>query len=153
MSRLPHFLDNQLTDGGDAISLTCWAPFRPRKIPGTSGMSYVCRDNHLLNWCIDIYCSCTEYTDELGEFKAIDWMITVLLHVIITHARTHIHTLHHDYTVNISITVSSYIIMYKFSPSMQQFFYCISLHQALHVSTTVGHPQVLQDFLYTIIKL
>jgi hypothetical protein len=26
-------------------------------------------DNHLLNWCIDIYFSCTEYTDELEELK------------------------------------------------------------------------------------
>jgi hypothetical protein len=24
---------------------------------------YVCRDNQLLNWYINIYCSCTEYTD------------------------------------------------------------------------------------------
>jgi hypothetical protein len=36
MSRLPHFLDNGLTDGGEVVSLTCWPPFTPRKIPGTS---------------------------------------------------------------------------------------------------------------------
>jgi hypothetical protein len=29
------------------------------------GMSQYCRDNHLLNWYINIYCSCAEYTDEL----------------------------------------------------------------------------------------
>jgi hypothetical protein len=27
-------------------------------------------------------------------------------------------------------------------------FYFISVHQALHVSTTMGHPQVLQIFVY-----
>jgi hypothetical protein len=35
MSRLPHFLDNQLTDGGEVVSLTRWPLFTPRKIPGT----------------------------------------------------------------------------------------------------------------------
>jgi hypothetical protein len=34
-SRLPHLLDNRLTDGGKAVSLTRWPPFIPRKIPGT----------------------------------------------------------------------------------------------------------------------
>jgi hypothetical protein len=34
-SRLPHFLDNRLTDGGDAVSLMRRSPFVPRKIPGT----------------------------------------------------------------------------------------------------------------------
>jgi hypothetical protein len=34
-SRLSHFLDNQLTDGGEVVSLTCRPPFTPRKIPGT----------------------------------------------------------------------------------------------------------------------
>jgi hypothetical protein len=34
-SRLPHFLDNQLTDGGDVVSLTLRPPYTPRKIPGT----------------------------------------------------------------------------------------------------------------------
>jgi hypothetical protein len=34
-SRLQHFLDNRLTDGGDVVSLTRGAPFTPRKIPGT----------------------------------------------------------------------------------------------------------------------
>jgi hypothetical protein len=35
-SRLPHFLDNQLTDGGEAVSLMHQPPFTPRKIPGTN---------------------------------------------------------------------------------------------------------------------
>jgi hypothetical protein len=35
MSRIPHFLDNQLTDGGEVVSLTRRPPFTPRKIPGT----------------------------------------------------------------------------------------------------------------------
>jgi hypothetical protein len=30
-SRLPHFLDNRLTDGGEVISLTCPPPFTPQK--------------------------------------------------------------------------------------------------------------------------
>jgi hypothetical protein len=30
-SRLPHFLDNRLTDGGDVVSLTRLPPFMPRK--------------------------------------------------------------------------------------------------------------------------
>jgi hypothetical protein len=34
-SRLPHFLDNRLTDGGEVVSLTRRPPFTPRKIPGT----------------------------------------------------------------------------------------------------------------------
>jgi hypothetical protein len=34
-SRLPRFLDNQLTDGGEVVSLTRRPPFTPRKIPGT----------------------------------------------------------------------------------------------------------------------
>jgi hypothetical protein len=34
-SRLPHFLDNQLTDGGEVVSLKHWPPFTLRKIPGT----------------------------------------------------------------------------------------------------------------------
>jgi hypothetical protein len=34
-SRLPHFLDNQLTDGGQVISLMHHLLFTPRKIPGT----------------------------------------------------------------------------------------------------------------------
>jgi hypothetical protein len=33
--RLPHFLDNRLTDGGEVVSLTRWPPFTARKIPGT----------------------------------------------------------------------------------------------------------------------
>jgi hypothetical protein len=35
MSRLEHFLDNCLTDGGEVVSLTCQLPFTPRKIPGS----------------------------------------------------------------------------------------------------------------------
>jgi hypothetical protein len=34
-SRLPHFLDNRLTDGGEVFSLTRRPPFTPRNIPGT----------------------------------------------------------------------------------------------------------------------
>jgi hypothetical protein len=37
-SRLPHFLDDRLTDGGEVVSLTArktWPPFTPRKFPGT----------------------------------------------------------------------------------------------------------------------
>jgi hypothetical protein len=33
-SRLPHFLDSQLTDGGKVVRLTRRPPFTPRKIPG-----------------------------------------------------------------------------------------------------------------------
>jgi hypothetical protein len=35
MSRLPHFIDNRLTDDGEVVSLTRRPPFIPRKIPGT----------------------------------------------------------------------------------------------------------------------
>jgi hypothetical protein len=34
-SRLPHFPDNRLIDGGEVVSLTGRPPFTPRKIPGT----------------------------------------------------------------------------------------------------------------------
>jgi hypothetical protein len=34
-SRIPHFLDSQLTDGSEVVSLTYRPPFIPRKIPGT----------------------------------------------------------------------------------------------------------------------
>jgi hypothetical protein len=34
-SRLPHFHDTRLTDGGEVVSLTRRPPFTPRKIPGT----------------------------------------------------------------------------------------------------------------------
>jgi hypothetical protein len=30
MLRLPHFLENRLTDGGEVVSLTRWPPFTPR---------------------------------------------------------------------------------------------------------------------------
>jgi hypothetical protein len=33
-SRLLHFLDNRLTDGGEVVSLTRRPPFTLRKIPG-----------------------------------------------------------------------------------------------------------------------
>jgi hypothetical protein len=35
MLRLPHFVDNQLTDGAEVVNLTGLWPFIPRKIPGT----------------------------------------------------------------------------------------------------------------------
>jgi hypothetical protein len=34
-SRLPHFLDSRLTDGGEVISPKRRPPFTSRKIPGT----------------------------------------------------------------------------------------------------------------------
>jgi hypothetical protein len=34
-SRLPHSLDNRLTDGSRVVSLTRQPPSTPRKIPGT----------------------------------------------------------------------------------------------------------------------
>jgi hypothetical protein len=34
-SRLPHFPDNRLADGGEIVSLKRWPPFTPRKIPRT----------------------------------------------------------------------------------------------------------------------
>jgi hypothetical protein len=33
--RIPHFVDNRLTDAGEIVSLTRQPPFTPRKIPGT----------------------------------------------------------------------------------------------------------------------
>jgi hypothetical protein len=35
MSRLPHFLDNRLTDSGEVVSLMRWLPISPRKFSGT----------------------------------------------------------------------------------------------------------------------
>jgi hypothetical protein len=34
-SKLPHFLDNRLTDGGEVVSITRRPFFTPRKIPDT----------------------------------------------------------------------------------------------------------------------
>jgi hypothetical protein len=34
-SKIPHFLDNRLTNGGKIVSLTRRPPFTPRNIPGT----------------------------------------------------------------------------------------------------------------------
>jgi hypothetical protein len=34
-SRLPHFLDNRLTDGGEVVSLMLRPPIPSRKIPGS----------------------------------------------------------------------------------------------------------------------
>jgi hypothetical protein len=33
-SRLPHFLDDRFTDGGEVVSLTCRSRFTLRNIPG-----------------------------------------------------------------------------------------------------------------------
>jgi hypothetical protein len=52
------------------------------------GMSCVCKDNHLLRCCIDIYCSSTLYTGELVELKLSDDN-TISPLVIITHTRHH----------------------------------------------------------------
>jgi hypothetical protein len=43
ISRLPHFLDNSLTDGGEAVSLTRRPPFTARKIPGIDFCYWLCR--------------------------------------------------------------------------------------------------------------
>jgi hypothetical protein len=49
VSRLPHSLDNQPTDGDEAVSLTHWSPFTPRKIPGTNFCYCLCRPwSHIL---------------------------------------------------------------------------------------------------------
>jgi hypothetical protein len=42
-SRLPHFLDTWLTDGGEVVSLTRRLIFTPRKIPGTHFSSRLSR--------------------------------------------------------------------------------------------------------------
>jgi hypothetical protein len=34
-SRLPHFPDNRITDGGEVAILTRWPPFTPKRIYGT----------------------------------------------------------------------------------------------------------------------
>jgi hypothetical protein len=31
MLRLPYFVDNQLTDGGEVVSLMCWLHFTPQE--------------------------------------------------------------------------------------------------------------------------
>jgi hypothetical protein len=41
--RLPHFLDNQLTEGSEVVSLTDQLPFTPRKIPCTHFCYRLCR--------------------------------------------------------------------------------------------------------------
>jgi hypothetical protein len=35
ISRLPHFLDNRLKDGGEIVGLILRSPFTFKKIPGT----------------------------------------------------------------------------------------------------------------------
>jgi hypothetical protein len=64
--------------------------------PSVGCRMYVCRDNHSLNCCIDIYCSCREYTDELEDLKVAGWkIIRILLLVMIitrTHTNTHTHS-------------------------------------------------------------
>jgi hypothetical protein len=42
-SRLPHFVDNRLTDGREVVSLMHWPPFTSRKIPGTHFCSRLSR--------------------------------------------------------------------------------------------------------------
>jgi hypothetical protein len=55
--RLPHFLDNQLTDGGEVVSLTHQPPFTPRKIHCTQSVrDYV--DSRAIMW-----------PENLGQFK------------------------------------------------------------------------------------
>jgi hypothetical protein len=41
-SRLPHFFDKRLTDGGEAVSLTSQPPFNPTKNPGTHFSQRLC---------------------------------------------------------------------------------------------------------------
>jgi hypothetical protein len=43
MLKLPHYLDNQLRDDGEAVSLMHQPPFTPRKIPGTHFCSRLSR--------------------------------------------------------------------------------------------------------------
>jgi hypothetical protein len=38
MLRLPHFLDNQFTDGGEVVSPMHWLPFNPRAIVQLKGL-------------------------------------------------------------------------------------------------------------------
>jgi hypothetical protein len=65
-----------LSDRCPLFMLYCWGH--------QCGMSCVCRDNHLLNGCIDIYSGRTEYTDKLEELRVAGWqLITTLLLVII----------------------------------------------------------------------
>jgi hypothetical protein len=42
-SRLPHFLESRLIDGGEVVSLTRRPPFTPRKIPDTHFCSRLSR--------------------------------------------------------------------------------------------------------------
>jgi hypothetical protein len=44
MSRIPHFVDSRLTDGGEVVSLTRRPPFTPRKIPRTHFCSSLSRN-------------------------------------------------------------------------------------------------------------
>jgi hypothetical protein len=50
-SRLPHFLDNRLTDGGKVVSLTRQLPFTPRKIPGTRQPPFTPRKSPGTHFC------------------------------------------------------------------------------------------------------
>jgi hypothetical protein len=74
-----------------------------RQADCSCGISCVCRDNHVLRWCIDIYCSRAVYTDELEELKlAGDNMIHP------THPTS---PLYITDTKNISIAIYSYITL------------------------------------------
>jgi hypothetical protein len=58
----------------------------PDTIRRTTLWDAVCIDNRLLNWYINIYCSCAEYTDQLEEMKVAGWRL-------ITQQLSHTHTL------------------------------------------------------------
>jgi hypothetical protein len=95
------------------------------------GMSCVCRDNHLLRCCIDIYCSSTLYTSELDELQLSD-NNTILPRVIIKH------TIHHHYSTNTDThTLSEYFSQSHIATDGQSV--CLSWCQA----PSGAHDQIL----------